>query len=185
MLATPRFDREENVMELALNRLAACLRLTTTLVLVALASLVASAAPASADFTYYFYGLGGFIGPPPPGGLGANSCVTFCFFSNISPTGKIESNGRIARVSGPIECAAGDVTTLRITVTQRKPVAAIGQVGLKGKCPDGLKEWSYPVPARANHFVSGRAFVCVLGAVEREETYIDARQWCRWITLRA
>jgi hypothetical protein len=155
--------------------------------IVAAASLtMPTMAAADVSVTYLgilrFYVVYGAAATSFGGSVGAVQCSPVGLCSNIFPAGKLRSNGRVVVVGGPIQCEPGDTTTLRITVTQRA-TAAIGQIGLKGKCPHGLKAWRYAVRASANRFIAGRAFACVLGALEQHEVYTDARQWCRWVKL--
>jgi hypothetical protein len=151
------------------------------------AGLVAAAvlaAPASADLGFGFIGL---VPVPPPAGRGAPPCFTggLCFFfSNISPTATLRAGGRQAVLSGPIRCKPGLTVSLRLTLTQRS-TAAIAQLGLRGPCPTRLRGFRAAVTSRTQPLVAGGAFACVLGVVQRGETYVDANQWCRPVRLVA
>jgi hypothetical protein len=146
-----------------------------------------AAAPVYADLSFVFIGLRP-VGPPPPplGGFGSGcflggSCF---FFSNISPTATLRAGGRQAVLSGPIRCKPGLTVSLRLTLTQRS-TAAIAQLGLRGPCPTRLRGFRAAVTSRTQPLVAGGAFACVLGVVQRGETYVDANQWCRRVTLVA
>ena len=161
-------------------------RLLVPLIATAVGSALA-AAPVYADLSYPVIGFlpvppqGRVVGPPP----GCFSLIGGCFFfSQITPTATLRAGGRQVVLSGPIQCKQGLTVTLRLTVTQRK-TAAIAQLGLRGPCPTKLRGFRATVTSRTQPLVAGSAFACVLGVVQRGETYVDANQWCRPVTLRA
>lgn len=98
--------------------------------------------------------------------------------NTIDPVATVGPHGRLARVSGPIACDAGEWLVIRITVDQAS-TGAWGRGLTILRCSGELQQWSVPVVAfsRAS-FAPGAAQACAFGVTTANGVVTDTRQWC-------
>ncbi|HET7037735.1 MAG TPA: hypothetical protein VFI42_18800 [Thermomicrobiaceae bacterium] len=98
--------------------------------------------------------------------------------NTINPTVTMSRGGHRLTVTGPIACTAGEILTIRITVTQNSP-NAWGEGRTRLRCSGSLQQWTVQVSARGfTTFGEGVGQACAFGMTRDRAKVTETRQWC-------
>ena len=102
--------------------------------------------------------------------------------NTIDPFANIKAKGRQIVVTGPVECTAGEIFDVRVTVTQRETGAfAEGQARLT--CTGVTEHWLIDASTRGREpFQAGPATASAVGITSNRGATTDAHQWLVNIT---
>jgi hypothetical protein len=106
--------------------------------------------------------------------------------ADFDPFQTVIRGGRAVTLSGPITCPAGDIISLRATISQRTS-AAVAEGHWTKQCPATThRTWRTTAPVIDGVSLSaGRAHAIGLAVVRHAAKPVDAFQWQRTITLAA
>jgi len=90
--------------------------------------------------------------------------------------------GQHLLINGHGGCAAGQIVTVDLTITQTASLAlATGQI--QEICTGDLQFWKADLTADSGRFVPGPAHACGLATTHLDGVETDSFDWCRDITL--
>jgi hypothetical protein len=119
-------------------------------------------------------GLSATTAPPTFAGASLNT---------IDPVALVTENGRHILVTGPIVCTAGELATLRVTVTQRV-TGAVAQGRVRLTCTGAFQNWAVPIARQGRGtFQNGPATAVALARTSVRGAPTDAHQWLVELTL--
>jgi hypothetical protein len=103
--------------------------------------------------------------------------------NTIDPVALVTENGQHILVTGPIVCTAGELATLRVTVTQRI-TGAVAQGRARLTCTGEFQNWVVPVARQGRGtFQNGPATAVALARTSVRGAPTDAHQWLVELTL--
>lgn len=101
------------------------------------------------------------------------------FFDTVTP----EGDGRVLRVSGPLQCPFGAVAEIQVTVTQNAGPVANGHVRVL--CPAAGNAFTVPaaVLGISRFQPLSTATACGVARIHAGRQGVNALQWCRDVTV--
>lgn len=106
--------------------------------------------------------------------------------SGFDERASLRTDGRGARITGPIRCTKGGRLRIDVTLTQRK-TGALARGTWRGTCTGAKQTWtlkSARVVGEAR-LQAGAAQACAAAVARNSKRATDALQWCEPLTLVA